>query len=70
MSVVLRTVNSQVSKGGASSTLYLRVLAAQEEKNWVERVPTHRTHFLLSNFGECKCSAALQVDIIRKREGG
>ncbi len=39
-------------------------MAAEEEENGVERIPTDRADFLLSDFGECECGAALEVNVV------
>lgn len=67
MGVVKRTVNGQVTKRSASSTLYLGVLTAEEEEDGIEGIPAHGAHLLLSNFCKCECSTALKVDIVGKR---
>ena len=43
-------------------------MAAEEEKDGVERVPADRANFLLGDFGEGQRSATLEVDIVRERE--
>lgn len=59
-----RTIYSKVSQSSACSPLNFRVMAAEEEENGVERIPTDRADFLLSDFGECECGAALEVNVV------
>lgn len=39
-------------------------MTTEEEEDGVERVPADRANFLLSDFGERECGAALEVDIV------
>ena len=66
--VLLRTINGQITQRRACSPLHFGVMAAEEEEDGVERVAANRANFLLGNFGKCKCGAALEVDVVRKRE--
>ena len=45
-------------------------MAAQEEKDGVESVPADGANLLLCDLGEGEGSAALQVNVIRKRKCG
>ena len=58
------TVDRQVAKCSARSALNLRVVTAQEEQNRVERVPSHRSNFLLGDLCESEGSTSLEVHII------
>ena len=65
-----RTVNSQIAKRGASSSLHFGVMAAEKEQNGVERMAANGAHFLLRNLCKGKRSASLEIDIVRKRKCG
>jgi hypothetical protein len=45
-------------------------MTGEEEKDGIESVAADRTDFFLSDFSKRKRRAALEVDIIRKRECG
>ena len=45
-------------------------MAGKEEQDGVERVTANRPYFFLGDFGESKCRAALEVDIVGKGECG
>ena len=64
----IRTIYSEISQRRTGSPLHFGVMAAEEEEDGVERVAANRANFLLGNFGKCKCGAALEVDVVRKRE--
>lgn len=66
MSVAKRTVNGQVTKRSASSTLYLGVLTAEEEEDGIKGITPYGAHLLLSDFCKCECSTALKVDVVGK----
>ena len=66
----LRTVHGQIAKSGASSPLNFCVVTAEEEEDRVECVAPNGSDLLLSNLGECKCRATLEINIVRKRECG
>lgn len=66
----MRTVDGKIAKGCACRALNLRVVAAEEEQDRVERVPAHGAHLLLGDLCKGQSSTALQVDIVRERERG
>ena len=45
-------------------------MATEEEEDGVKRIPTDWADFLLSDFGKRECGAALEVDVVGKRECG
>ena len=65
-----RTIDCQIAKCGACRSLDLCVMATEEEEDGVQGIATNRTHLLLGDFGERKGRAALQVDVVGKRECG
>lgn len=62
----LRTVNRKIPKSSTRSSLDLRVMTSQEEKNWVERIPSDGSDFLLGDFSEGQSSTSLEVDVVRE----
>ena len=66
----IRTIYSQISQSRTGSPLHFGIMAAEEEEDGVERVPTDGTDLFLGDFGERERSATLEVDIVGKRECG
>ena len=66
----VRTVHRKVSQSRTCSPLHFGIVTAQKEKDRVECVAPNGSDLLLSNLGECKCRATLEINIVRKRECG
>ena len=64
------TVDCQIAKCGACRSLNLCVMATEEEEDGIQGIATNRAHLLLGDFGERKGRAALQVNVVGKRECG
>ena len=47
------TIDSKIAQSRACSPLHFGVMAAEEEEDGVERIPSNLPDLLLSNFGKC-----------------
>lgn len=66
------TIDGEIAERGTGSPLNLGIMAAEEEENGVQRVPSNLTNFLLRDLGKCKGCAALKVNVLgegKSREG-
>ena len=64
----VRTVHRKVSQSRTCSPLHFSVMAAEKEEDGVQCVPADGADFLFGDFGKCKRSAALEVDVVREGE--
>lgn len=65
-----RTVDGEVAQCGTGRPLYLRIVAAEQKEDGVERIPPDRSHLLLRNLSKRQSCTPLEVDIVRERKCG
>ena len=53
------TIDGEIPQGSTGSSLDLGIMAAEEEENGVESIPSNLADFLLCNLGKGECGTPL-----------
>lgn len=64
------TVHSQIPQSRTRRPLYFGIMAAQEEQDRIQRIPSYLPDLLFRNLRKRQSGGTLEVDIVAKREGG
>lgn len=69
-SIFRLTINSKIAQSSTGGPLHLVVVACQEIQHWVQSISSNFSYFLFCNLGKSQSGGPLQVDVIRKGQGG